>query len=44
VATADERSRLWRKLAEASSGLDEYATYRSRETAIVVLEPRTPNR
>jgi deazaflavin-dependent oxidoreductase (nitroreductase family) len=44
AATGDERSRLWRQLAEASSGLDQYATCRSRETAIVVLEPRTPNR
>jgi deazaflavin-dependent oxidoreductase (nitroreductase family) len=44
AATGDERSRLWRMLAQASDGLDQYATYRSRETAIVVLEPRTPNR
>jgi F420H(2)-dependent quinone reductase len=43
AASGEERSRLWRKLAEASSGLDQYATYRSRETAIVVLEPRSPN-
>jgi F420H(2)-dependent quinone reductase len=44
LATADERSRLWSRLAQVSQGLDQYATYRSRETVIVILEPRTPNR
>jgi deazaflavin-dependent oxidoreductase (nitroreductase family) len=40
VATAEERSRLWRKLDGASESLDAYAALRSRETPLVILEPR----
>jgi hypothetical protein len=32
---------LWKKMAGASDGLDRYATLRSRETAVVIFEPRT---
>ena len=40
VASADERVRLWAKVAEQSKNLDRYASLRSRETALVILEPR----
>ena len=40
LATADERSRLWARLAGPFGDLDRYAALRSRETAIVILEPR----
>lgn len=39
-ATGAERSRLWAKWRELDPKLDAYAALRSRETAIVVLEPR----
>ena len=41
AAAADERSRLWRALVELGSSAytDANAATRSRETAIVVLEP-----
>jgi F420H(2)-dependent quinone reductase len=44
AADSQERSRLWPKLAQASPDLDQYSTMRSRETAIVILEPRTSTR
>ncbi len=40
VATQAERPRLWAKCA--GWGTDDYAGLRSRETAVVVLEPRPP--
>jgi deazaflavin-dependent oxidoreductase (nitroreductase family) len=41
VARGDERSRLWARLAGPFGNLDRYAALRSRETAIVILEPRS---
>jgi len=40
-AVGDERSRLWQRWREIDEGLDAYAARRPRETAIVVLEPRS---
>ena len=39
AATSSERERLWARWQELDEGLDEYAGRRSRETAVVVLEP-----
>ena len=39
-ADGDERSRLWAKWREMGSDIDGYATRRSRETVVVILEPR----
>jgi F420H(2)-dependent quinone reductase len=39
-ATGDERSRLWARWREIDPDLDAFATLRSSETAVVVLEPR----
>jgi deazaflavin-dependent oxidoreductase (nitroreductase family) len=38
AAVGDERSRLWARWREIDSNLDSYASLRSSETAIVVLE------
>jgi hypothetical protein len=42
AATGEERARLWRMFLdlESSAFTDASAALRSRETAIVVLEPR----
>ena len=40
AASGAERERLWARWREIDVGFDEYAARRSRETAIVVLEPR----
>jgi deazaflavin-dependent oxidoreductase (nitroreductase family) len=40
VADGDERRRLWAKWAAVEDGLDAYAAKRSRETPVVILEPR----
>jgi len=40
VADRDERSRLWAAWASLGEDLDGYAALRSRETPVVVLEPR----
>jgi deazaflavin-dependent oxidoreductase (nitroreductase family) len=40
AAGGEERSRLWDRWREIDSNLDAYAALRSRETAVVVLEPR----
>jgi deazaflavin-dependent oxidoreductase (nitroreductase family) len=40
AANPDERPRLWAEWARYDKGLDGYAGRRSRETAVVVLEPR----
>jgi deazaflavin-dependent oxidoreductase (nitroreductase family) len=41
AADPDERPRLWARWAAYDKGLDGYAALRSRETAVVILEPRT---
>jgi len=44
AAEGDERARLWSRWREIDTGLDSFATLRSSETAVVVLEPRSdPN-
>jgi deazaflavin-dependent oxidoreductase (nitroreductase family) len=40
AAEADERARLWAGWHELGDDVDGYATRRSRQTAVVVLEPR----
>jgi len=40
AATGDERARLWSEMAQRGPDLDAYAARRSRETAVVVFEPR----
>ena len=42
AATGEERDRLWNEVGEYSGygDLDAFATRRSGETAVVVLEPR----
>jgi deazaflavin-dependent oxidoreductase (nitroreductase family) len=44
AATGDERQRLWSRMAQSDPNLDGYASRRSRETALVVFEPREPSR
>jgi deazaflavin-dependent oxidoreductase (nitroreductase family) len=39
AAEGEERSRLWARWAHYDRDLDAYAARRSRETAVVVLEP-----
>jgi deazaflavin-dependent oxidoreductase (nitroreductase family) len=41
AAGPDERPRLWARWAALDEGLDEYASRRSRETAVVILSPRS---
>ena len=38
-AEGDERSRLWARWRDVGSDVDAYATRRSSETAVVILEP-----
>jgi deazaflavin-dependent oxidoreductase (nitroreductase family) len=40
AATNDERPPLWVRWAHYDKDLDAYAARRSRETAVVILEPR----
>lgn len=40
AAEGDERQRLWERWREIDKNLDGYASRRSGETAVVVLEPR----
>jgi F420H(2)-dependent quinone reductase len=40
AAVGEERARLWAKWEELDEGTDAYAARRSRETAVVILEPR----
>jgi deazaflavin-dependent oxidoreductase (nitroreductase family) len=42
AAEGEERSRLWARWSEIDTNLDAYAALRSRETAVVVLEPLVP--
>ena len=39
AAVGDERRRLWERWAHYNENLDRYAALRSRETAVVILEP-----
>jgi deazaflavin-dependent oxidoreductase (nitroreductase family) len=39
AAVGEERARLWARWREIDTNLDGYAALRSRETAVVVLEP-----
>jgi crotonobetainyl-CoA:carnitine CoA-transferase CaiB-like acyl-CoA transferase len=41
AAVGEERERLWERWRELDENLDGYAARRPRETAVVVLEPRT---
>jgi len=41
VATEDERPRLWARWAAHDKDLDAFAARRSRETAVVILSPRS---
>ena len=41
AAEGDERSRLWARWREMGDDVDGYATLRSAETAVVVLDPRS---
>lgn len=40
-AVGEERERLWKHWRELDKNLDRYAARRPRQTAVVVLEPRT---
>jgi len=40
LATGDERARLWSEMEQREPNLEGYAARRSRETAVVVFEPR----
>ena len=40
AALGEERARLWALLGRDGDDVDGYATLRSTETAVVVLEPR----
>ncbi|HEY5143252.1 MAG TPA: nitroreductase/quinone reductase family protein [Solirubrobacteraceae bacterium] len=40
AARGEERERLWERWRQIDKGLDAYATRRSMETAVVILEPR----
>jgi len=44
AADAEERPRLWARWAVYDKGLDAYAALRSRETQVVILEPRSTGR
>jgi hypothetical protein len=39
AAEGEERKRLWARWSELDSNLDAFADRRSRETAVVILEP-----
>ena len=40
AAAGDERTRLWARWRDVGDDVDAYATRRSSETAVVILEPR----
>ena len=44
AADEDERPRLWARWASYDKGLDAQAALRSRETQVVILEPRPASR
>ena len=39
AAEGDERARLWARWRDMGDDVDAYATLRSSETAVVILEP-----
>ncbi len=41
AARGDERDRLWSRWREIDKNLDAYAARRPKETAVVILEPRS---
>ena len=41
AAQGEERERRWTQWRQIDKNLDAYTTRRSRQTAVVVLEPRT---
>jgi deazaflavin-dependent oxidoreductase (nitroreductase family) len=41
AASGNERARLWARWLEFGDDLDAYATRRSKQTAVVILEPRS---
>ncbi len=41
AAEGDERARLWARWRDVGDDVDAYATRRSSETAVVILEPRS---
>jgi hypothetical protein len=43
AADENERPRLWARWALYDKDLEAFAARRSRETAVVILEPRTTN-
>ena len=43
AAAGEERDRLWSTWREIDRNLDDYASRRSTETAVVILEPRPEN-
>jgi F420H(2)-dependent quinone reductase len=43
AAQGEERERLWARWRQIDKNLEGYAARRSRETAVVVLEPRPPS-
>jgi F420H(2)-dependent quinone reductase len=43
-AHGDERARLWAKWVDIDEGTDGWAGMRSRQTAVVILEPRVETR
>jgi hypothetical protein len=44
AAQGDERARLWARWTEFGDDVDGYATRRSKQTAVVVLEPLSDDR
>ena len=40
AAIGEERERLWARWAHYDRGLDDFAARRSRQTAVVIFEPR----
>lgn len=42
AAFGDERARLWAAMRQREPNLDRWAALRTRETAVVVFEPRPP--
>jgi len=44
AAVGEERDRLWARWRETNQKLDGYAARRPGQTAVVVLEPRSPER
>jgi deazaflavin-dependent oxidoreductase (nitroreductase family) len=44
VAVGEDRERLWRLWRDQNQNLDDYAARRPRETAVVILEPRSPTK